>query len=143
MNIKSMLSQIREKEKLSTNCIVVGYLDDEVIDFLEQKGITIHTKEIYLTHKGLSHLARQSKQKRGAGLSESDIVNMPSILKEGEVYFDQKGRMNILYCQQSCEKYIKIVVDTAAYDKKLGDITLIKTAGYIVASNLKAYEKIC
>lgn len=137
-----MLSQIREKRKLDKDRIVVGYLNDTVVDFLDQKGISVHTREIFLTHKGLSHLARHSKRKRGAGLYDDDIFNIPAILRDGEIYFDQKGRMNILYCRKSCEKVIKIVVDTAAYDKKLGDVTLIKTAGYIVESNLKAYCKI-
>ncbi len=142
MDIKSMLSQIREKRKLSRDYINVGCLDDAIIDFLEKRGVSVHSREIMLTHKGLSHLARQSKRKRGAGLCDNDIYEIPAILKEGEVYFDEKGRMNILYCRESCEKYIKIVVDTAAYDKKLGDVTLIKTAGYIVESNLKSYWRI-
>jgi len=142
MPIKQMLSQIREKKKLSKDRIVVGSLDDAVVAFLKQKKVVIHTRDIYLTHKGLSHLARASKNKRGAGLNDEDILKIPEILQKGSVYFDEKGRMNILYCQSNCQKYIKIVVDTSAYDKKLGSITLIKTAGYIVEANLKAYKKI-
>ena len=142
MPIQQMLSQIREKRKLSKDHIVVGFLDDTVVAFLRQKRVVIHSRDIYLTHKGLSHLSRESKNKRGAGLNDEDILNIPEILQKGNVYFDAKGRMNILYCQSSCQKYIKIVVDTSAYDKKLGSITLVKTAGYIVEANLKAYEKI-
>jgi len=139
MSLKTMLKELKNKKKLSISKIVVGVLSDEIIDFLENKNIPIHTKEIYLTHKGLSHLMRDSKKKRGAGLSESDILKIPQIIKNpSAVFFDsKKNKLNLLYCANSKEKLIKIIVDTKGYDKKLGKITLIKTAGYIVEANLK------
>jgi len=70
--------------------------------------MSIHTKEIYLTHKGLSHLARESKKRRGAGLSEEDILRIPEILKNPHtIYFDKNSdKLNVLYCKDSssCEK---------------------------------------
>ena len=139
--IRKMLEEIKAGEKLSVNQIVVGVLKDEVIKFLKSQNILIHTKEIYLTHKGLSHLARDTKQQRGAGLSEEDILRIPEVIKfPNLVFFDsKKNKLNLLYCDKSisCEKFIKIVIDTKSYDKKLGKITLIKTAGYIVEANLK------
>ena len=142
MTIKEMLRQLREKERLIKDRIVVGYLDDEIVKFLEERGVPIHTKEIYLTHKGLSHLARDTKRKRGAGLNDSDILSIPKVINRGNARFDEKGGKNVLFFQKSSEKYIKLVVDTSVHDKKLGKITLIKTAGYVVESNLNQYEKI-
>ena len=75
-------------------------------------------------------------------MSDADILKIPEIIERGEVYFDKNGGMNIIYCAEGCEKLIKIVVDTSAYDKKLGDVTVIKTIGYIVEPNLQEYEKI-
>ena len=96
---------------------------------------------ICLTNKGLSHLARESKKRRGAGLSEDDILRIPEILKKpSKIFFDnKKNKLNLLYCKKSdsCDKFIKIVIDTKSYDKKFGKISLIKTAGYIVEANLK------
>jgi len=140
MEIKKLLEEIKNRSKHTKSKIVVGELSDDVAAFLKEKGVPVHTKEIFLTHKGLSHLARESKRKRGAGLSDEDILLIPEILKSGSAYFDKAGRMNIVYCQstEKCDKYVKIVVDTKAYDKKLGDITLIKTAGYIAEANLKS-----
>ena len=139
--IRKMLEEIKANEKLSINKIIVGVLKNEIIEFLKNQNITIHTREIYLTHKGLSHLARDSKRKRGAGLSEDDILRIPEIIKSpSAVFFDsKKNKLNLLYCDKSisCEKFVKIVIDTKSYDKKLGKITLIKTAGYIVEANLK------
>ena len=136
-----MLEEIKANEKLSINKVVVGVLKNEIIEFLENQNITIHTREIYLTHKGLSHLARNSKKQRGAGLSEDDILRIPEIIKSpSAVFFDsKKNKLNLLYCDKSmsCEKFVKIVIDTKSYDKKLGKITLIKTAGYIVEANLR------
>ena len=146
MKIKQMLDEIKSKRKLTKNKIKVGKIQKEIIEFLEKNNIPVHTKEIYLTHKGLSHLARESKKKRGAGLSEDDILKIPDIIsKPNAVFFDKtKNKLNLLYCDKSisCEKIIKIVVDTKAYDKKLKNITLIKTAGYIIEANLKDYIKI-
>ena len=141
MEIKQLLDEIKSRSKHTKSKIIVGELSDETVAFLEGKGVAVHTQEIYLTHKGLSHLARESKRKRGAGLSNEDVLKIPEILKKGSVYFDKKGRMNVVYCKSAgeCGRYIKIVVDTKGYDKKFGNISIIKTAGYIVEANLKNY----
>jgi len=144
MELKQLLVEIKAKRKHTKSRVIVGILDDNIVDFLEAKGVVIHTLEIYLTHKGLSHLARDSKRKRGAGLSDEDILKIPDIIKRGRKYFDENGNLNLIFCKnrEKCEKFIKIVVDTKAYDKKLGKVTLIKTAGYVFESNLKSYIEI-
>ena len=144
MELQQLLAEIKEKRKHTKNRVIVGRLDDAVVRFLEERGVAVHTREIYLTHKGLSHLARDSKKRRGAGLSDDDILLMPEIIKNGQRFFDESGNWNLLFCNSDniCEKYIKIVVDTKAYDKKLGNVTLVKTAGYVFESNLKGYTKI-
>ena len=140
MELKQFLKEIKTKSKLTKNKIVVGKLDDEIIKFLEEKNIPIHSKEIYLTHKGLSHLARDSKRKRGAGLSDEDILKIPDILKNPTaIYFDkEKNKLNLLYCKQAynCDTFIKIVVDTKHKERK-EKLILIKTAGYVKDFNLK------
>ena len=144
MNIKQMLDEIKTQKKLTRNKIKVGVLKDEIIEFLEKRDIEIYTKEIYLNHKGLSHLARESKNKRGAGLSEEDILKIPEILEMPSViYFDnEKKKLNLLYCKyNNCNKIIKLVIDTK-YKRKKEAMTLIKTAGYVEFANLVVYEKI-
>jgi len=146
MELRQFLEEIKTKTKHTKNKIIVGVLDDRVIQFLRDKNVPVHTKEIFLTHKGLSHLARESKKRRGAGLSEEDILRIPEILKNPHtIYFDKNSdKLNVLYCKDSitCEKIIKIVIDTKAYHKKFGKITLIKTAGYVVEANLKEYIEV-
>jgi hypothetical protein len=135
-----MLNEIKNKQILSNNKIIVGEIDDKIIEFLNEKKIKIHSHKIYLTAKGLSHLARDSKKIRGAGLTEDDILKIPHICKNPlNIYFDtQQKKLNLLYISKSQnERIIKIVIDTQSYDKRLGKITLIKTAGYIVEANLK------
>ena len=97
MDIKSMLNEIKARKKLTRNRVVVGRLDEKVVEFLDKKGVSIHTKEIYLIHKGLSHLAIESKKQRGAGLSEEDILKIPEILKSpSAIYFDnKKDKLNL------------------------------------------------
>jgi len=138
MDLKQFLQEIKSKSKLTKNKIVVGRLDDKVIKFLKEKNIPIHSKEIYLTHKGLSHLTRDSKRKRGAGLSEVDILKIPDILKNPSAIFLEKSnfKMNLLYCDDTTKKCIKIVIDTKYIEKK-DKLTIIKTAGYINNSDMK------
>jgi hypothetical protein len=133
-----MLDEVKSKKRLTKNKIIVGILDKKIIEFLEKKDSPIHTKEIYLTHKGLSHLARESKKQRGAGLSEEDILRIPKILENpSAVFFDSnKNKLNLLYCDNTSKKCIKLVVDTKFKDKK-NSLTVIKTAGYIKSSDLK------
>jgi len=141
-----MLDEIKSQKKLTKNKIKVGELSSEIIKFLEDRNIPIHTKEIYLTHKGLSHLSRDSKRKRGAGLDDEDILKIPEILKNPYVIAieKKKNKLHLLYCVENnkCDNMIKIVVDTSYIDKGI-KLTLIKTAGYVKRYNIfnnKEYE---
>ena len=62
------------------------------------------------------------------------------------ILFDsKKNKLNLLYCvKKECNELIKIVIDTKHMHKKLGKITLVKTAGIIKFYNLdvKEYEYI-
>ena len=143
MEIKQFLDEIKSRNRLTKDKIIVGRLDDNVIKFLGKKGVEINTKDIYLNHKGLSHLARESKKQRGAGLTEHDIIRIPDILKNpSAIFFDnEKTKLNLLYCinKKSCKRVIKLVIDTK-YRRKKESMTLIKTAGYVEVANLKQYE---
>ncbi len=96
-----------------------------------------------LNSKGLSHLTIHSKRSRGAGLSDEDVLQIPSILDEPyAIYFDsEKGKLNLLYCQKkNCEELIKIVIDTkVVYKGKKG--TFVKTAGYVKWHNIEKNKK--
>ncbi|SFV51125.1 hypothetical protein MNB_SM-7-132 [hydrothermal vent metagenome] len=136
--------EVKFRKKHTKNRVVVGVLSDEIINFLEKISIPINSKEIYINAKSLSHLTRQSKKDRGAGLSEDDILSIPKILKSPmAIYFDEaKEKLNLLYCaESSCKRVIKIVIDTK-YIRKKEKFTLIKTAGYVEWSNMKSYKLI-
>jgi len=145
MDIQTMLNEVRDSKKLTKNKIVVGMLDDDIIEFLKDRGVVVHTKEIYINSKGLAHLSRTSKRKRGAGLNDEDIIMIPQILSNASAVFleVQKNKLNLLYCNNKSKKCIKIVVDTK-YIKGNDKLTLIKTAGYLNSSDLKnpAFEQI-
>jgi len=146
LNIKTMLKEVKSQNKLTKSKVIVGVLDDDIVKFLEKEKVPIHTQEIYLTSKGLSHLSRDSKKKRGAGFDDEDILNIPLMISSPKhVYFDKKKeKLNILYLTQKDDKLLKLVVDTNAFDKKYKNITLIKTSGVIDIKNIndKDYIKI-
>ncbi len=145
-NLRQMLEEIKSGAKLTRNRIAVGVLSAEVLSFLRSRDVPVHTKEIFINSKGLSHLSREHKKTRGAGLTEDDILKIPEILKHPSyVYFDKdKKKMNLLFCMtKECEKVIKVVVDTK-HKRKNEKMTIVKTAGYIVEANIRkgGYEKI-
>ena len=132
-----LLNGIRDK-KLTCNYAILCELDSTVIEFLRCYEISPFTKKIYITHKGLSHLMRDSKKRRGAGAIEDDLERLPLLLCNADaVIFDtQSSRLNLLYISHSNEKYIKIVVNPKGYDKKMGKLTLVQTAGMVQKENL-------
>jgi len=138
MDISEFLEIVENREKHTKNKIVVGYLKDEIISFLNKNDVEVHTKEIYLNHKGLAHLSRDSKRQRGAGLSREDIIRIPLILENiSAIFFETtKQRFNLLYCENNTKKCIKLVIDTK-FVYKGEKLTLIKTAGYINKSDMK------
>ena len=94
----------------------------------------------------MSHIARESKKKRGAGLSEEDILKIPEMLEIPSVIVveKKKNKLYLLYCKdkEKCDKMIKIVIDTS-FVYKGEKLTLIKTAGYVKRYNIfnvKEYE---
>jgi len=138
LDIKLMLDEIKNKKKLTKNKVIVGKLSKDVIKFLEDKNIPIYTKEIYINHKGLSHLTRNTKKKRGAGLNEEDILRIPEIIASPSAVFFEKSKQkfNLLYCDDKNKKCIKLVINTK-FQKKKEKLTLITTAGYINSSDMK------
>ena len=145
--IKELLQEI-ENKNISIKKVKVGELSDEIIEFLKNRNIEVYTKTIYVNAKSLSHLNRDSKKRRGAGLTREEILKIPEMIKNVDiVYFDsRKNKLNLLYCKNRnrCEEFIKLVIDTRTLDKKLGKITLIKTAGIVKYYNLedKYYIKV-
>ena len=132
-----LLRGIKEK-KLSCNYAVLCELEYEVITFLSTYNITPFTKEIYITHKGLSHLMRDSKKKRGAGICEEDLDRLPQLVCSADIviFNSQSSKLNLLYITGAHTRYIKIVINPNGYDKKLGKLTLLQTAGTVQRENL-------
>jgi len=140
-----LLNGIKLK-KLSCNYAVLCELECKVIAFLDTYNITPFTKEIYITHKGLSHLMRESKKKRGAGIGKDDLERLPQLVCRADVvlFNSQSSKLNLLYITNTHAKYIKIVINPNGYDKKLGKLTLLQTAGTVQRENLtdKKYKVI-
>ena len=137
--IERMLAALRARERLEFDRIVVGRLDPAIVSILCARQIPIHTIKIHLTSRGLSHLARSSKRKRGAGLKDDDILAIPDYLAHPDAIFLERceEKNHLLFCVKNGDRAIKIVVDTKGYEKRKIPLTLIKTAGYIRASDMK------
>ena len=140
-----LLNGVKAK-KLSCNYAVLCELEQEIVTFLSTYNVTPFTKEIYITHKGLSHLMRDSKKKRGAGICQEDLERLPQLVCHADVviFNSQSSKLNLLYITNTHTRYIKIVINPNGYDKKLGKLTLLQTAGTVQRENLtdKKYKVI-
>ncbi|MRJ06937.1 MAG: hypothetical protein C6I01_05400 [Epsilonproteobacteria bacterium] len=138
--ISTMLQQVQGEKRVEPNKIVVGEFQNKVKEFLENQRISPSSSDIFLLSNRLSHLARESKKKRGAGLEKGDILRIPSILQNPSLIIFDTNKSDLLYIGESNfkkGKIVKIVVAVDKHRKKQGRINFIKTAGYIEEANLK------
>ena len=126
-------------KKSKEHAYQVGVLSEVTFQILEEYNIEIATKEIYLTQKGLTHLYRPTKQKLSKALLVEDIYAIPNILNQPSALFldTQENRLNLLYCLQNSQKCLKLIVDTKSYVHRGEKLTIVKTAGYIYAYDMK------
>ena len=137
-NFKNFVDGCLSK-KSKEHAYQVGVLSEVTFQILEEYNIEIATKEIYLTQKGLTHLYRPTKRKLSKALLVEDIYSIPSILNQPSALFldTQENRLNLLYCLQDSQKCLKLIVDTQSYVHRGEKLSIVKTAGYIYAYDMK------
>lgn len=130
--IRAMLNDINDGGLVNIKSIVVGVVASDILTSIYGQA----EENIYLTHKGLSHLARDSKKQRKAGLSNEHIYGLSEIISNYDAIFLEitKNRNNLIYCKKvNDSNAIKIVVKYNKKDKKL----IIVTAGYVQTRNMR------
>ncbi len=62
----------------------VGVLSDTVVDAISVAGKRAIDPDVVITSQLLLHLARESKRSKGLGISDADILRLPSIIQRPE-----------------------------------------------------------
>jgi len=128
-----------------------GSVSVHVIQFFRERGLDVQSTEILLTRNRLDHLRRPAKRKRGAGLSDADIEQLPDALARPKaVLFDTESdeKKTLLYVFESKTKPGKLakIAVRVEYKNKIklpgetkrrsATSNFIRTAGYAESHNL-------
>jgi hypothetical protein len=128
-----------ENSTISQNEIVVGFLSNEVIDFLDSISMEVENKEIYLSVKAYKHIQRDFKKRLKKSVSKEMMLDLyKSFESPYKIFFDnQKKHCNLIYFDRDNELLFKIVVQPN-YGAKVGVINMILTAGIVDESVFKS-----
>jgi len=120
-------------------------LDDDVLEFLKQKGISVDDKQVYLSVGRYKHLLRDVKKQAGKAIpNEIGKELYKSINNPYNIYFDnKKEKLNLIYIDKKQGSFFKIIIQPN-YKTKKGYKNYILTAGIIKEKDLndKFLEKL-
>ena len=126
----------------------VGVLPIEAIRALRQRPtpVEVGASLVTITQAQLNHLRRDSKQARGAALSEADIKRLPDIIAKPEaVLWDNEEQPGLLFAFNAPEKkagnfFLRIEfaaqIKIAPAEKQPLTTNAVRSAGYVHAHNL-------
>lgn len=120
----------------------VGVLPVEVIRALRQRAtpVEVSASLVTITQAQLNHLRRDSKQARGAALSEADIERLPDIIAEPEAVLWDNEEPGLLFAFNASEKkagkfFLRIEfaaqIKIAPARKQRLTTNAVRSAGYV------------
>ena len=143
-NLEKFISNI-ENSSISQNEIIIGFLSDEVVDFLASVFILVESKEIYLSVKAYKHIQRDFKKRLKKSVSKEVMLNLyRNFEMPYKIFFDrEKKHCNLIYVDRENELLFKVVVQPN-YVSKMGVTNMVITAGIINESvlNSRFYKEI-
>ncbi|MGL5682647.1 MAG: phage minor head protein [Marinifilaceae bacterium] len=89
----------------------VGKLPKEILWYTKKNNITIPDDDIVISDQGIHHALRTVKQKLGKAVSEEDLINLPTIINDCEIYYDTDKNNFILFVPRE-DQSVKYVIQT-------------------------------
>lgn len=150
-DLRAMYEEVTRAGHALGRRTVVGALKPEVVDWLEQRGLSPQSGAIALADKKLAHMVREVKQDKGTALAAVDILNLPYTLASPKAVIHDKKGDTLLYVLDSTgdERKSKVVVELdydwhirekAGEKKRAVKLTSIKTATLVPERNLRGPE---
>lgn len=141
--IEAIIVQV--KETFPTGQVVkIGNLDRSVLRFIEKRGITPVSDEIFVTDHRIKHAIRENKTNKGKAVNPEHLADALSDLGRMEVYWDEKLK-SLWYIDTVdgiTNKYVfRINEKIKATGQKI-TVNSFVTAGIIDKSTLKMIELI-
>jgi SPP1 gp7 family putative phage head morphogenesis protein len=134
-------SVLAREKPLTGDTKTVGFLDDDVYNFLKEKGIVPNTGVIVFSDKQLIHADRGIHKTRGTALSTEDYKNLPKLVNNPEAVLFQEANSNILYVYSLGNEKAKFVATVNYKLKQKGIVNYIDTALRVPALNLQDKAK--
>ena len=126
--------------------VIVAPMPKEAIEYCIKKGV--HPKkingtiDIYINESQVYHATRPTKSERGAAVSDEDFCRLPEIIREGNMYYDNKHKNIIFAVHDKDNIWIKFCIDLDAKCKKHTNHNILRTAGRTPIGELKKLEEI-
>lgn len=131
--IKEQIEAIEKKGRREYKTIVIGAVANELKQHAIET-IKFEANEISVTTKQLEHATREFKTNAGHALTSEELIMLPQIIDECEIYFDESHN-NYWYIYRNGNRVLKYVFGKYLIKKEML-FTLI-TAGLIDEVNLK------
>ena len=86
--ISSVLADIRQKGYSLIQPFVIGKVEERMLLFAQVNGITLGGDELYMSAKQLQHCLRASKDAKGLGVDDADLIGFPQNRIMMDLYYD-------------------------------------------------------
>lgn len=145
MALKKQIEEIiiQVKETFPTGrAVKIGNLEKSVLRFIEKRGMTPVSDEIFVTDHRIGHALRDSKVDWGKAVSPEHLSDALSDLGRLEVYWDekQKGLWYVETVDGTTNKYVFKINEKIKVGKKKIITNTFVTAGIIDKRNLSVSE---
>ena len=91
-NIANALQEFEQKGYITSKPILVGFVEDEVLDYSKKIGNPLHNRTMYFTGKSLVHARRVSKTNADIAVSPADFETFPSTKSSMRIYYDTETK---------------------------------------------------
>lgn len=129
--IARVLSDIRRQGFSSVSPFSVGQVEKRMKDYAESHGITLGSKEIYMSSRSIGHAMRDSKKTKGLTVSESELMAFPKARRKMSLYYDGE---NFVYTDHKTKYVVHPNYEIRVRRNKVRKVNFI-TAGIVTDPN--------
>lgn len=133
--VSSLVDQTLKDKRARGEKVQVGTMDKAVVKFLKGKGIKLETTDIVLSDHAIMHMSRDSKKGRHANPTQDQIKDIANIIKNADVYFDDKLGNLVYAVKQSGDQSLKFAIKYN-YKLKKEVVNYVVTGGIVETYNL-------
>ncbi len=122
-NLNDFIKDIEDKN-IKNNEIIVGFIADDVYNFLNRKSIMLEKRNIIFTVKSYNHSLRDFKKSINKSVDISIIKKIDKYLNNPKyIFYDSLNKhKNLMYIGEYDNQLFKIIINLKTYIVTLGKI---------------------